>query len=151
MIVEISGIKLDVDERSARTVESYKVGDRVKVLTKGYGESYKIHYGVIVGFAAFQQLPSIEVMYVSTDTYESEPLKFVTLNDKTDNVEIAPLSEAEVVLMSRDDVLDRLDREIRKRRTALEDIEQKRAFFVRQFGALFEDVEVDGLEAEVLD
>ena len=63
-IVEISGIKLEIDERTARTVEQYKVGDRVRVLVKSYGDNYSIYPGVIAGFAAFTQLPSIELMYL---------------------------------------------------------------------------------------
>jgi hypothetical protein len=45
-IVEVDGIKLEIDERTARTIESYKVGDPVKVLVKSYGDSYNIYPGV---------------------------------------------------------------------------------------------------------
>ncbi len=136
MIVEIAGVKVEVDERTARTVEQYRVGDRVKVLHKSYGDTYKIHPGVIVGFAAFRDLPSIEVMYLDVDKYASEPLKFLTLNAKSDGVELAPLQEHELVL-DREDVLKRIDDEIRTRRNALEDMESKRAYFVERFAAAF--------------
>ena len=138
-IIEINGIKLEVDERTARTVEQYRVGERVKVLVKSYGEQYKIHPGVIVGFADFKQLPSIEVMYVTTDSWDSEPLKFATINTKSDGVELAPMNEAEVVL-DREDVLTRMDQEIRKRENALCDMRAKRAYFVERFAAAFDVV-----------
>lgn len=136
MIVEIAGVKIEVDERTARTVESYKVGDRVKVLIKGYGDAYKVHPGVIVNFVAFKELPSIEVMYLDTDNFSSEPLKFKALNEKTEGVEIAPMSDHEL-LLDRKDVLARIDDEIRKRRNSMEDMEQKRAYFVARFAEAF--------------
>lgn len=57
-IVEINGIKLEVDLRTAKRVEEYKVGDMVKVLKKEYGDSYKSYAGMIVGFDAFVALPT---------------------------------------------------------------------------------------------
>jgi hypothetical protein len=135
--VEINGIKLEIDERTARTVEQYRVGDRVKVLVKRY-EQYTIYVGVIVGFADFAKLPSIEVMYLSTDSWDSDPLKFATLNEKNEDVELAPMNEAEIVL-DRGDVVRRFDQEIRKRELALEDMQTKREYFISKFAAAFAD------------
>lgn len=134
--IEVNGIKLEIDERTARTVESYKVGDRVKVLVKKYSD-YAIYPGVIVGFAAFEKLPTIEVMYLVPESWESDPLKFVGINSKTEEIEIVPLNDAEVVL-DRKDALERFDRSIRDARTKLEDLERKRAFFVEKFATVFE-------------
>ena len=36
--VEIQGIRLEIDERTARTVDQYKIGDRVRVLIQGYAD-----------------------------------------------------------------------------------------------------------------
>lgn len=139
--VEINGIKLEIDERTARTVEQYRVGDRVKVLVKEY-QSYRVFPGVIVGFAAFVELPTIEVMYLSSDAWDKDPLKFVSINAKSEGVEIAPINEAEVVL-DREDTLERIDRAIRESRNRTGDLERKRDFFVEKFAAAF------GAEQEV--
>jgi hypothetical protein len=48
-IVEINGVKLELDMRQAKlqSIDTFKVGDSVKVLIKEYGDSYKTHAGVI--------------------------------------------------------------------------------------------------------
>lgn len=136
MIVEINGVKMEVDERTAKTIEAYKVGDRVKVLKKQYGDSYRMYPGVIVNFVPFKDLPSIEIMYLDTDNFSSKPLAFLTLNNKTEGIEIAPMSDHELVL-DKEDVISRIDDEIRKRRNALEDMEQKKEWFISRFADAF--------------
>lgn len=140
-LVEINGVKLEVDERTARTVESYHVGDKVQVLVKSYGSQYEIHPGVIVGFSDFQELPSIQVMYVNTKSWETEPLKFVTLNAKTEGIEIAPMTDAQA-LLDRDDVIRRMDKAIREAEMKLEGLISQRWYFVERFSAAFADFKV---------
>lgn len=135
-IIEINGIKLEIDERTARTVESYKVGDRVKVLVKRHS-TYEVHAGVIIGFAAFKALPTIEIMYLSANSWDTDALKFVAVNAESTDIEIAPMNDAEVVL-DRADVVARIDREIRSARHKLEDLERKRAYFLERYAAAFE-------------
>ena len=45
MIVEINGIKMDVDERTATAITEYKVGQTVKVLKKKYSDQYEVYPG----------------------------------------------------------------------------------------------------------
>lgn len=54
-IVEINGIKMAIDERTAtiQKVDTFKVGDPVKVLIKEYS-SYNAKFGVIIGFDNFK-------------------------------------------------------------------------------------------------
>ena len=136
-LVEINGIKLEIDERTARTIDSYKVGDPVKVLIKSYGDSYTVYNGVIVGFADFAELPCIEVMYASGASYDSDTLKFVTLNAKSADVQIAPLSEAEMVL-DKENIMEKFDRAIREAHNKVDDLERKRAYFDKKFAPAFE-------------
>ena len=44
-IIEINGLKLEIDLRSAKRIDSFRVGDNVKILRKDYN-SYKSCYGV---------------------------------------------------------------------------------------------------------
>ncbi|MDH7956462.1 hypothetical protein [Listeria monocytogenes] len=46
-MVEINGIKMEIDMRTAVRVDEFKVGDNIKVLDKNYSNQ-KIHDGVIV-------------------------------------------------------------------------------------------------------
>ena len=79
-VVEINGVKMEVDLRTARTIDTYKVGDRVKVLVKKYSDTYETHHGVIVAFDNFENLPTITVCYITTG-YNGD-LSFSYINEK---------------------------------------------------------------------
>ncbi|MHC4294732.1 MAG: hypothetical protein ACYSTL_04025, partial [Planctomycetota bacterium] len=49
-VVEINGVKLEVDLRHAKVIDQFRVGDRVKVLKKKYEKVYESHPGAIIGF-----------------------------------------------------------------------------------------------------
>jgi hypothetical protein len=62
-VVEINGVKVEVDLREAVAVETMRVGDAVRVLVKNYGGTYAAHDGVVIGFDQFKNLPTITVAY----------------------------------------------------------------------------------------
>lgn len=142
-IVEIEGIKVEVDERTARTIESYKVGDPVKLLKKTYS-GYDVHTGVIVGFCDFKELPTIEVMYLSRT---GTSMEFAVLNAKTEDVQLAPVSEAELVL-DKQSIVEKFEREITKAVAEVEDLQRKQKYFMLKFGAAFKGIDevLDGIE-----
>lgn len=140
-IVEISGIKLEIDERTARTVESYKIGDRVKCLIKSYGDTFNVYPGIITGFAAFAALPTIEIMYLANGE-----LAFKAINATSKDIEIVPLSEAELIL-DKADALRRMDLAIKQAEDALLDKKQRRAYFVEKFATAFRGDPVAGVPA----
>jgi hypothetical protein len=129
-IVEINGVKVEVDLRSARVVESYRVGDPVKVLVKNYS-GYKVFPGVIVSFDEFKNLPTINVIYLDA-TYSKADLLFAALNAETKDVEIAPASKLDITL-EKATVLDLLYREAEKKRMEILEIESKRDYFLANF------------------
>ena len=60
-VIEINGVKLEVDLRSARRIDTLRVGDRVKLLEKtSYGGPI-VHHGVVAGFDPFPSQPTIIV------------------------------------------------------------------------------------------
>lgn len=126
-IVEIAGVKMEVDLRTAKTVEAYKVGDSVRVLVKGYGESYTAHSGIIVAFDDFQKLPTIVVAYVNT-SYSEEPVKIVHINSKSEGHEIAPATDRER-LLDEVRVRELLDRAIIAAENKLADVRAQQAYF----------------------
>lgn len=138
--VEISGIRLEIDERTARTVDSYKVGDKVKVLVKEYGSSYSVCPGVIVGFSNFKALPTIEVMYLKGESWEADAFKFAYINTNNDSTEICPFNEIECVL-DKQSIVDKFDRAIERRASELTDMRYKREFFIKRFATAFEGAE----------
>lgn len=137
--VEINGVKLEVDLRTARKVESYKVGDQVKVLVKEYSK-YTPYPGVIVGFDDFEKLPTITVAYLKVD-YSGAKVEFVYLNSENDEdkAEIAPYHDD--ILVDKQRVLDLIDRDIEKKFQEMGDLQAKRAYFERNFGRYFSQFE----------
>ena len=53
-IIEINGIKLEVDLSTAKRIDEFRVGDNVKVLRKGYNDNFEVLAGVIVEFVNFK-------------------------------------------------------------------------------------------------
>ena len=64
-IIEVNGIKLEVDLRTAKRVDQLRVGDRVKVLNKAY-DGYEVLPGTVVCFEPFEKLPTTSVTPTTT-------------------------------------------------------------------------------------
>lgn len=119
-IVEIHGTKVEVDLRTARTVETYKVGDPVKVLKKRYSDSYEVMPGAIVGFAEFTALPTVEVVCVN----HNGDVEFIAYNDKSEGVELAPMNRYEMAF-DQGAIEAKLIREVEKAQANVRELEAK--------------------------
>jgi hypothetical protein len=133
-IVEINGVKLEIDLSQARVVENYKVGDNVKVLVKKYSD-YESYPGIIIGFDNFNNLPSILVAYLET-SYNAANIKMLCFNAKTENTEICMANSKEIPF-SKDRVLEMMESQIQVKATELNDLQRKKEFFLSEFGAYF--------------
>lgn len=132
-IVEINGVKLEVDMRSARRIDEFKVGDSVKVLDQR-NDKCEMRSGVITDFANFKDLPTIMVAVYKEGSYWEKPtIEFIPFNAKTEGIEIVGVS-AEEIIVSRDTVVQKFDDEIAKKRDELNDLIIKRDTFVKYFG-----------------
>lgn len=138
-IIEINGVKLELDMRNAtmQNVETFKVGDSVKVLIKKYGDKYESKAGVIIGFDAFKKLPTIIVAYLEAD-YSKAELKFVYLNSQSEDIEMCAASPNDVPF-ERDTVLDMMDRDIASKETAAEQAKKNKELFLATFNRYFAD------------
>lgn len=135
-IIEVNGIKLEVDLRYAKRIDQFKVGDNVKVLIKGYGDSFKSYPGVIVGFDNFKERPTIVICYADID-YSSCNIKFCYFNQDTKDVEICHMGEHEKTL-DRERVIDYLDKDIFKKQAELDDLNRRKNYFLENFDRYFE-------------
>lgn len=131
-IIEINGVKLEVDMRYAKRIDELRVGSKVRVLIKSYGDSYNTHTGVIIGFEEFEKLPTIIVAYLES-SWSSADIKFVNYNAKSDGVEIVAAVNDEIDL-NRADAIASFDREITKKERELADLHEKRDYFDKKFG-----------------
>ena len=132
-IIEINGVKLEVDMRSARRIDEFKVGDSVKVLDSR-DDRNEMRSGVITDFANFKELPTIMVAVYKAGSYWERPtVEFIPFNAETKGIEIVGVS-AEEIIVSRDTVVQKFDDEITKKRDELNDLIIKRDTFVKYFG-----------------
>jgi len=133
-IIEINGVKLEVDLTNARVIENYRVGDVVKVLRKEYNNQWKSHSGTIVGFDAFENRPTIIIAYVD-DGYNAD-IHFLYYNADTENAEICPANSNDLAF-SKESVIEKMNRDIAKKKAEIDEIEQKRNFFIEHFSRCF--------------
>ena len=129
-VVEINGVKLEVDLRYARRIDEIRVGDRVKVLAKVY-DGHQVHPGVVVGFEPFKNLPTIVVAYVKAD-YGSAEIKFLHYNSASKDVEIVHAAD-EDFHVDRDMILARFRRQIEVKQREIETLEEQIKYFETNF------------------
>lgn len=131
-IVEINGVKMEVDLRTATVVRDYRVGDAVKLLRKRYSD-YETLPAVIVGFVAFQNLPTIELLSVS----RNGEVEFHSYNDKSEGLEIAPFNKMELTF-SREAIVEKLQAVVTAKEEELRIARSKRDAFLSSFGKIFQ-------------
>lgn len=144
--IEISGVKMEVDMRTARRVETLKVGSRVKLLKKpGDYHDGKVYSGVVIGFEPFPSTPTIIVAYVEID-YTTADLKFLSFSSDTKDWEL--VASVDDALFDRDEVFTRLDKKIEEKKRELEDLQERRNYFATKFSTFWEPVQLQQTDAE---
>lgn len=139
-IIEIDGVKVEIDLRTAKRVDSFKVGDNIKILDKEY-DSYKVKPGIIVDFAEFQELPTIVIAVFDEGSWSSTPnISFIYYNKNTSKkVEIVSCSEDEIKV-SKEGVIERFEREIQKKKNEYEDLKNKLEYFKIHFLKVYKEI-----------
>lgn len=130
--IEVNGVKLEVDMRYARRIDTFKVGDNVKVLDKRNGKN-DMRSGVITDFANFKELPTMIVAVFKNGDYWSAPtIEFIPYNSETEDVEIVGVS-CEELMVSRESILEKFNVEILRKQNELDDLIIKRDTFKKFF------------------
>lgn len=135
-IIEINGIKMEVDLRNVKVIENYKVGDSIKVLVKKYSDNYESHIGTIIGFDNFEKHPTVVIAYLNI-TYNEAKIEFLYFNSETKDVEITSLNNWDIPI-KKIDVIKRMDKEIDTKEKEMNDIIAKKNVFEKMFGKYFE-------------
>lgn len=135
-IVEINGIKMEIDMESARRVDEFRVGDNVKVLK----DKKNILDGVIVDFVNFKDLPTIKIAYFDNDYWSGNAIKFVNYNSQTEDIEIMPACQTDIKI-EKSRVVDKIQGEIDKKQAELDSLRAKLRWFYDYYGKYFADVE----------
>lgn len=134
-IVEINGVKMEVDLRKAVTIDTYKVGDTVKVLIPGYGNDFKSHAGAIIGFDDFKSMPTIVVAYLDAQFSEAE-IKLAYIHNES-KVELTHAAEGDVPF-SKEQVLESLGKIIAKKQAEVDQANWHKTRFLQWFGKYFD-------------
>lgn len=135
--IEIDGIKVEVDLRSVKKVDVFKIGDNIKILKKEYSD-YKTYSGVIVDFVNFKERPAIVVAYFSND-YSGVNIQFETITKDSKDIEIAPCLPHEMTI-NKNRVIDKFNYEIDAQQHKVDELKAKRDYFIENFSKFFEEV-----------
>lgn len=138
--VEINGIKFDIEMATAKRIDTFEVGDNVKVLTKEYSKAV-IKEGVITHFYNFQDLPTIEVAVFDID-YCSSKISFIHINKDSEDFAILPSSPYESKI-NKNYVVESINNEIEKEKAKLNDLKAKKEMFLEYYGKQFEGGSLD--------
>lgn len=133
--IEINGIKVEVDLRTCKVVDTYRIGDNVKVLKKEY-DNYSVYSGVIVDFVAFKERPALVVAYFRQD-YGGVSIQFETITSESKDIEIAPCLPHELTI-NKNRVIDKFNLGIEAKEREADELRQKRDYFIENFSKFFE-------------
>lgn len=135
-IIEVNGVKLEVNFKNAKRIDNFRLGDAVKVLIKDYSD-YKSYLGTIVGFEEFEKHPTIIVAYFKKD-YCTASIEFAYFNAESKDMEMCAVNEWEIPY-TKYDIMEKMDREINKKQEEVHELKTKKVYFLKAFGKYFED------------
>lgn len=137
-IVEINGIKMEVDMRHAKRVDHFRVGTKVKILKSGdYNDEKNVYAGIVVGFEEFKELPTIVIAYLHRDY--NPKVEMLYFNKETKKVEVI-IADDDYLPFEKMDVIQKMDREIEAEEVKLIELRRKKEYFITRFGSYFPDV-----------
>jgi len=136
-IIEINGIKMEIDLRNAIVIDNYKVGDPIKVLVKEYSDNFKSYVGTIIGFDNFEKTPTVVIAYLKNE-YSECTINFIYFNEKTKDVEITKINDWDIPY-KRSDIINKFNTEIEKKKIEIADIKKKQTIFENLFGKYFDN------------
>jgi hypothetical protein len=137
--IEVNGIKLELDMRYAKRIDTFRIGTPVKILVKNY-DSVRVRPGVVVGFEPFKELPTIVVAYIEED-WKSANIKFAHINKNTKDVGLVPAVKDDL-LLDRERVIAMFDREVKQKEREIAEIEDKKQYFLTNFGTFWNEEEL---------
>lgn len=144
-IIEIGGVKMEVDLRYAKRIDNMRVGDRVKVLKKNYSD-HSVYPGIIIGFEPFQELPTIVVAYVES-SWKSCNIKFLHYNKASKDTELVVAADVDWD-HDKARLMGLFDAEIREHQDKIREIEERKKYFELNFRSYWEKVDGPSVTTE---
>ena len=133
-IVEIDGVKIEVDLRTAKRIDTFAVGDNVKVLCKEYNDQCKVKPGIITDFVNFKEKPTIVVAVFNEASWGSSPsIEFIYIYDGMEDKYEIVFADDEELRLTKDGVVEKFEREIQKKRNEAQDLQNQLDYFKKHF------------------
>ncbi len=139
-VIEINGVKLEVDLRTAKRIDTLQVGTRVKVLKKQYGNSFKVLFGIIIGFDPFKELPTI-VIATADVSYGDSKIEFLYYNAESKDVEVVVATDDDALALDKEAFLKWTEQQINRKQAEIKDLEDKRDYFLGKFSTYWTPAE----------
>ena len=143
--IEIEGQKFEIDTRTAKKIEVFRVGDKVRLLTKSYS-GFETHPAVIVGIDAFKNLPTVVVAYIDNILSSGGEIKIAYINSQSKDTELCPMCEDDL-LPTQATILAYFNQAIEKKQGEMEGIVAQKEYFLRMYGTVVgtaaEDINVE--------
>lgn len=133
-IMEIDGVKIEVDLRTAKRIDTFKVGDNVKVLCKNYNGDFEVKPGIITDFANFKEKPAIVVAMFNEGSWGSTPsISFIHIYEGMEKKYEIILADEEELRLTKEGVIEKFEREIQKKRNEAQDLQNQLEYFKKHF------------------
>lgn len=142
-IIEVNGVKVEVDLRNATVIENYKVGDSVKVLQKEYSNSYKVNTAVVTDIFHRTLKDGTEEgaiqLLVVEEGYQDVDLKFIVYGEKTEDFSIGHFNKYEKRIPT-EQLVSKFDKMIEKKQDEIRVLEGKKAAYLEYFEEVTNEV-----------
>lgn len=125
-IIEVGGTKIEIDFAQVRKIETFRIGDTIKIFKKKYSD-WKIYPAIITGFAKSEEMSGIEITYLELD-YSSARLMCDIVTEESKDIVLATISSTEKY-MTFDNIPEMLARDIEKREMELAEAKSRLKFF----------------------
>ena len=139
-VIEINGVKMEVDLRHARRIDTIKVGTRIKVLKKKYGDTYQVLQGIVIGFEPFKELPTI-IAAVADIEYNSAKIEYIYYNAKSEGIDLVVANDDDLAALDKNDFVAKIDREISMKENEIDELKNRKSYFLDKFKAYWEPIE----------
>ena len=136
---KVGNITLEVGELMIKQITTLKIGDNIRILRKKYDDTYETFPGMVVGIDIFESTPAINFIYV--DANSSEPIQFATITEDSskEKLQIAIASNTDDIVIRRDTVMAKLDREIDDAETRLITARSRKEVFLKYYKEISSD------------
>jgi hypothetical protein len=134
--VDIKGVKFEVDtNKFVKNNNNYKIGDCIKVLIKKYGAEWRSYHGMIIGFDAFENLPTILIAYLDTE-FGNADITLLCFNNASEGIEITAANNIQLQL-TKESAVQKFYNQIRDLKQQIEETEAKLQIFLTTFSEKF--------------